>query len=52
LYDAWCVAGGLHLSDNVSDNGRRSEIRILHIFDPERNAVLLASGDKAGKSAA
>jgi hypothetical protein len=27
----------------------RSEIRILHIFDPRRNAVLLVAGDKAGK---
>jgi hypothetical protein len=27
----------------------RSEIRILYIFDPKRNAVLLAAGDKAGK---
>jgi hypothetical protein len=27
----------------------RSEIRILYIFDPQRNTVLLAAGDKAGK---
>jgi hypothetical protein len=27
----------------------RSEIRILYIFDPKRNAVLLAAGAKAGK---
>ena len=27
----------------------RSEIRILYIFDPKRNAVLLVAGDKAGK---
>jgi hypothetical protein len=27
----------------------RSEIRILYVFDPRRNAVLLAAGDKAGK---
>jgi hypothetical protein len=27
----------------------RSEIRILYIFDPKRNAVLLAAGEKAGK---
>jgi hypothetical protein len=26
----------------------RSEIRILYIFDPKRNAVLLVAGDKAG----
>ena len=26
----------------------RSEIRILYIFDPRRNAVLLVAGDKAG----
>lgn len=27
----------------------RSEIRILYLFDPRRNAVLLVAGDKAGK---
>ena len=27
----------------------RSEIRILYIFDPRRNAVLLVAGDKPGK---
>ena len=27
----------------------RSEIRILYIYDPLRNAVLLVAGDKAGK---
>ena len=27
----------------------RSEIRILYILDPRRNAVLLVAGDKAGK---
>src|SRR5271166_464501 len=27
----------------------RSEIRILYIFDPRRNTVLLVAGDKAGK---
>jgi hypothetical protein len=27
----------------------RSEIRILYIFDPRRNAVLLVAGDKAGR---
>jgi hypothetical protein len=27
----------------------RSEIRIVYIFDPRRNAVLLVAGDKAGK---
>jgi hypothetical protein len=26
----------------------RSQIRILYIFDPRRNAVLLVAGDKAG----
>jgi hypothetical protein len=30
-------------------SGGRSEIRILYIFDPRRNAVLLVAGDKAGK---
>jgi len=27
----------------------RSEIRIVYIFDPRRNAVLLVAGDKAGQ---
>jgi hypothetical protein len=27
----------------------RSEIRILYIFDPRRNAVLLVAGDKTGQ---
>jgi hypothetical protein len=27
----------------------RSEIRILYVFDPRRNAVLRVAGDKAGK---
>ncbi len=27
----------------------RSEVRILFIFDPERKAVLLIAGDKAGR---
>ena len=27
----------------------RSEIRILFAFDPQRQAVLLVAGDKAGK---
>jgi hypothetical protein len=26
----------------------RTEIRILYVFDPERRAVLLVAGDKAG----
>jgi len=30
-------------------SGGRSEIRILYIFDPRRNAVLLVAGDKASK---
>ncbi len=30
-------------------SARRSEIRILYIFDPRRNAILLVAGDKAGK---
>jgi hypothetical protein len=27
----------------------RSEIRILFVFDPERSAILLVAGDKAGQ---
>lgn len=27
----------------------RSEVRILFVFDPRRNAVLLVAGDKSGK---
>src|SRR5215467_8675123 len=30
-------------------SARRSEIRILYIFDPRRKAVLLVAGDKAGQ---
>ncbi|MGH3151899.1 MAG: type II toxin-antitoxin system RelE/ParE family toxin [Streptosporangiaceae bacterium] len=38
------------LRPSQRDPGRpRSEIRILYIFDPRRNAVLLVAGDKAGK---
>jgi hypothetical protein len=30
-------------------SGGHSEVRILFIFDPVRNAVLLVAGDKSGK---
>ena len=30
-------------------SGGRSEIRILYVFDPKRNAILLVAGDKAGQ---
>jgi hypothetical protein len=30
-------------------SGGASEVRILFIFDPERNAVLLVAGDKSGQ---
>ena len=30
-------------------SGGRSEVRILFIFDPVRNAVLLVAGDKSGR---
>ncbi len=43
---------GRPLADHVRHSqlsNRRSEIRILYIFDRRRNAVLLAAGDKAGK---
>ncbi|MEP7024685.1 MAG: type II toxin-antitoxin system RelE/ParE family toxin [Actinomycetota bacterium] len=30
-------------------SAKRSEIRILYIFDPPRDAVLLVAGDKAGQ---
>ena len=30
-------------------SGGRSEIRILYVFDPKRNAVLLVAGEKAGQ---
>ncbi|WP_426509395.1 type II toxin-antitoxin system RelE/ParE family toxin [Dactylosporangium sp. McL0621] len=29
--------------------GRRSEIRILFVFDPWRSAILLIAGDKSGQ---
>ena len=47
--------GGVHHSrlSNLKElrpgSAGRSEIRILYIFDPRRNAVLLVAGDKAGK---
>jgi hypothetical protein len=34
---------------NLKELRPGSEIRILYIFDPRRNAVLLVAGDKAGK---
>ncbi|WP_405686049.1 type II toxin-antitoxin system RelE/ParE family toxin [Streptomyces sp. NBC_00057] len=30
-------------------SGGRSEIRILFVFDPDRNAVLLVAGNKSGR---
>lgn len=30
-------------------SGGRSEVRILFVFDPQRQAILLVAGDKAGR---
>ena len=38
-----------NLNELRAGSAGRSEIRILYIFDPRRNAVLLVAGDKAGK---
>lgn len=38
-----------NLKELQPGSGGRSAIRILNIFDPRRNAVLLVAGDKAGQ---
>ncbi|MDX3497859.1 type II toxin-antitoxin system RelE/ParE family toxin [Streptomyces turgidiscabies] len=38
-----------HLKELRPGSAGSSEIRILFVFDPERNAVLLVAGDKAGQ---
>jgi hypothetical protein len=38
-----------HLKELRPGSKGSSEIRILFIFDPERNAVLLVAGDKSGQ---
>src|SRR5581483_84101 len=30
-------------------SGGRTEVRLLFVFDPEREAILLVAGDKAGR---
>lgn len=41
---------GLHnLKELRPGSTGTSEVRIIFIFDPERNAVLLVAGDKAGQ---
>jgi hypothetical protein len=49
----WPTASGHSRLSNLKElrpgSAGRSEIRILYIFDPRRNAVLLVAGDKAGK---
>ncbi len=37
-----------HMKELRPGSAGRSEIRILFVFDPERRAVLLVAGDKAG----
>lgn len=39
----------LHNLKELRGSNGTSEIRILFILDPERNAVLLVAGDKAGQ---
>ncbi|WP_184840862.1 type II toxin-antitoxin system RelE/ParE family toxin [Allocatelliglobosispora scoriae] len=38
-----------HLKELRPGSAGTTEVRILFIFDPERKAVLLVAGDKAGK---
>ena len=38
-----------NLKELPPGSAKRSEIRILYIFDPRHNAVLLVAGDKAGQ---
>jgi hypothetical protein len=42
-------SGLTNLKELRPGSAGRSEIRIMYIFDPRRNAVLLVAGDKAGK---
>ncbi len=37
-----------HLKELRPGSGGRSELRILFAFDPERQAILLTAGNKAG----
>jgi hypothetical protein len=44
-----CDRSSLHnLKELRPGSAGRTEIRILFIFDPQRQAVLLVAGDKAG----
>jgi hypothetical protein len=38
-----------HLKELRPGSSGRSEIRILFVFDPKRQAILLTAGDKAGQ---
>jgi hypothetical protein len=38
-----------HLKELRPGSSRASEIRLLFVFDPSRQAVILVGGDKAGK---
>jgi hypothetical protein len=44
------LGNGLHnLKELRPGSSGRSEVRILFVFDPVRNAVLLVAGDKSGR---
>ncbi|MGW5919756.1 type II toxin-antitoxin system RelE/ParE family toxin [Nocardia fluminea] len=38
-----------HLKELRPDSSGRSEIRMLFVFDPDRQAIILVSGDKLGR---
>ena len=39
----------MNLNELRPGSGRRSEIRMLFVFDPDREATILVAGDKAGR---
>lgn len=45
------VSGSRHknMKDLRPGSSGRSELRVLFAFDPDRNAILLVAGDKAGE---
>lgn len=45
----WTGSKGHNLKELRPGSGGTSEIRILFVFDPDRNAVLLVAGNKSGK---
>ena len=39
----------LHLRWSQNDLSGHTELRMLFVFDPEREAIILVAGDKAGR---